>query len=81
MENIISLAITISVVYFFTRFIEMRFIKKESDSIQVLFKDSLLVLISSGLGIFIFSQLSNLVFNKNTTSSETLPAFTSAPDF
>jgi len=84
MNNLIVLAISASIVYFFTRFIEMRFIKGESEPLKGLFKDSMFVFISTALGGFIATQISgNLLSGKvsNTINSENTPAFTGNPDF
>ena len=61
MDNLIVLAVAASIVYFFAKFIEMRFINKESEPLKGLFKDSAFVLLATGLGGFIVSQLGDTI--------------------
>ena len=50
MDNLVVLSISAAVVYFFVKFIEMRFIKRESEPLKGLIKDSaFLYLIIFGL--------------------------------
>ena len=87
MENIIVLSFTISIVYFFTKFIEMRFIKQEAEPLKNLFRDSGFVFISSLLGTFIISQINSGLIGGGpdsvTASSPPIitPAFTGEPEF
>ena len=43
MENIFIIATIISITFFIVKFIEMRFIKKESNPLKFLIRDALLV--------------------------------------
>ena len=68
--------IIVSCVYLIFRFIEMRFIIKETVPLKKLMRDTLVVYISFVSGLFVFSQLKPI---KNITSAPFV--FTSAPDF
>ena len=60
MDNLVVLAVSAAVVYFFVKFIEMRFIKRESEPLKGLIKDSAFVAIATGLGGFIVGQMGTL---------------------
>jgi len=71
------LSTIVSAVYVIFRFIEMRFVIKESKPLKLLFRDGLLVFLSVFLGHFILEQLVSL--NKmNDTSPD---VFINDPDF
>ena len=85
MDNLIVLSVSIGIVYFFARFIEMRFIKHETAPLKNLFKDSAFVLISAALGGFIVNQIGGNILNSDMTNAisggDSTPAFTGKPDF
>jgi hypothetical protein len=83
MDNLILLSTSASLVYFFVKFIEMRFIKKDADPLKGLLKDSLIVLIATYLGGFIVGQVNGQLNSTtgNAVNSETTPAFTGNPEF
>lgn len=78
MDNIYVVAIVIALIYFFAKFIEMRFIMKESKPIKNIVRDSLLVCFSTIVGLFISQQLTPI---KKVLSATSTQAFTDAPDF
>ena len=57
MSNIFVVAAIISIVFFIAKFIEMRFIEKESKPLKYLVRDSLLVYFSVICGNFVIDQL------------------------
>lgn len=57
MTNTFIIAGIISIVYFLVKFIEMRFVDKESRPLKLLIRDSLLVYFSVIVGIFFADQL------------------------
>lgn len=57
MENIFFIACIISLVFLVFKFIEMRFVDKESKPLKFLIRDTLLVYTSVVLGYFILEQL------------------------
>ena len=83
MDNLILLSTSAALVFFFVKFIEMRFIKKETEPLKGLLKDSLVVLIATYLGGFIATQVNGQLNSGtvNAVTSETTPAFTGNPEF
>ena len=61
MEGIFYIAAIISTVYFIAKFIEMRFIEKESKPLKFLIRDSLLVYFSVIIGNFVVEQLKPVI--------------------
>jgi hypothetical protein len=81
MDNLILLSTSASLVYFFVKFIEMRFIKKEADPLKGLLKDSVIVLIATYIGGFVVGQVTGQLNTSNAVITETTPAFTGNPEF
>ena len=79
MDNIFINAAVISIVFLISKFIEMRFIDKESKPLKLLVRDTLLVYFSVVSGYFILTQLGPTIIN-NTTSATT-QVFTDNPGF
>ena len=78
MINSLTLSSVCAVVYFIVRFLEMRFVQKDSKPLKFLFRDSIFVLISVYLSYFIISQ----IYNTNIQSKPSVtPAFTDNPNF
>ena len=61
MTNIFVVAAIISIVYLIAKFIEMRFIEKESKPLKYLIRDSLLVYFSVICGNFVIEQLKPVI--------------------
>lgn len=61
MANIFIISGVISIIFFLIKFIEMRFIDKESKPLKILIRDSLLVYFSVISGNFIFEQLKPVI--------------------
>lgn len=80
MDNLVVLAISAAVVYFFVKFIEMRFIKHESEPLKGLIKDSTFVAAATGLGGFIVSQMGSLT-NETQSGGGSPNVFTDDPGF
>jgi len=80
MDNIFFTAGIISFIFFITKFLEMRFIEKESKPLKFLIRDTLVVYISVISGIFIIEQLTPIVNETIHTNLSTL-AFTDAAPF
>jgi len=80
MENVFVLAGIISFVFFIAKFIEMRFIEKESKPFKILVRDTLLVYFCSIIAFFVFDQLKPMIqVEKNSVASAA--AFTDTPGF
>ena len=76
MENIFMIAGVISVIYLISKFIEMRFVDKESKTLKLLIRDTILVYFSVLFGNFIIEQL------KPITLENSVPhVFTDNPGF
>ena len=80
MDNIFIIAAIISVVFFISKFIEMRFIEKETRPLKFLIRDSLLVYFSVVFGDFIIGQINPMIKGGSSASNIT-PVFTDNPGF
>lgn len=76
MENSFFIAGGISVIYLLIKLIEMRVILKEMKPIKDLARDTIIVYLSSILGIFILEQFSSGITKPTHTT-----AFIGNPDF
>ena len=72
-------AAAVAVIYLFVRFIEMRFIVKETKPLKVLFRDGLIVYLSTVAGYYVLEQIQPLT--NGTLESGKVAAFTNQPDF
>jgi hypothetical protein len=79
MENSFIYATIISVIFFIIKFIEMRFINRETKPLKVLFMDSFIVFICSILAQFVFEQFDNAKDLINST--EPTQVFMGKADF
>jgi hypothetical protein len=80
MTNIFVIAGIISIIFFVSKFIEMRFVDKESKPLKFLIRDSLLVYFSVICGNFIIDQLKPVI--QEGGENITNPAvFTDNPGF
>ena len=80
MDNIFLFATIISVIFFIAKFLEMRFIEKESKPLKLLIRDTLVVYISVMVGYFIIDQLKPVVMDAIQTNTQPL-AFIDNPPF
>jgi hypothetical protein len=80
MDNIFVVAAIISVVFLVAKFIEMRFIEKESKPMKLLIRDALLVYFSVVFGYFIIGQI-NPMLKGGAGGSNVTPVFTDNPGF
>ena len=79
MENIFLAAAIISIIFFIIKFIEMRFIEKESKPLKYLIRDSLLVYFSVVIGHFVIDQIKPL--SEQVNSNLPPGVFTDNPNF
>jgi len=77
MDNIFIIAAIISVIFFIAKFIEMRFMEKESKPLKLVIRDSLLVYFSVLFGYFILEQIKPVIQN----GGEMQVVFTDNPEF
>jgi hypothetical protein len=80
MNNIFVVAGIISIVFLIAKFIEMRFIEKESKPFKLLIRDALLVYFSVIASDFIIGQL-NPIMNSIKGGTNATPIFTDNPGF
>lgn len=80
MDNIFVISAVISIIFFIVKFIEMRFIEKESKPLKLLIRDSLLVYFSVIVGYFIINQLKTVI-DTNGDNTKITPVFTDNPSF
>jgi len=76
MNNIFIIGVVISFIFLLFKFIEMRFVDKESKPVKYLVKDSLVVYFSVITGYFIINQLKPIIQSNGVTQ-----VFTENPDF
>lgn len=82
MGNIFIDAAIISSVFFIIKFIEMRFIEKESKPLKLLFRDTLLVYFSVICGNFVIEQLKPIIQDGGAENIVIAPTvFTDNPGF
>jgi hypothetical protein len=79
MNNIFIIATIISIIFFLAKFLEMRFIEKESKPLKLLLRDTLLVYFSVILSNFVIEQINPLM--SGGSKSKTTPVFIDNPAF
>ena len=67
-------------VYFVVKFLEMRFVMKESKPLKFLIRDSILVMVSVYVSYFIINQI-NPEELLSSNANNVIPAFTGKPEF
>ena len=80
MNSNITNAAVVSIVFLVVKFIEMRFIEKESRPLKYLFKDALLVFFSAVVGFFLLEKVRPVVESAVAGSSNP-SVFTDNPEF
>ena len=76
MDNLFLISGTTAIIYILFRVLEMKFILKEIKPVKELVRDSVIVCVSSILGLFILDQ-----FTTNLSKSSHTSAFIGTPDF
>ena len=80
MDNVFVISGIISIVYFIAKFVEMRYIERESKPLEFWIRDSLLVYFSVICGSFILEQVKPILQQPNDGAFVT-PVFTDNPEF
>ena len=80
MDKIFVIAAVISVIFLISKFIEMRFVEKETKPLKFLIRDSLLVYFSVVFGDFVIGQI-NPMIKGGTSASTVTQVFTDNPGF
>ena len=84
MEKFFIIATAIAITYVSIKFIEMRFILKENKPVKDIIRDTVLVYLSSVVGVFIFDQINPIKsLAKSVTGQATVnpAAFVDQPTF
>lgn len=79
MDNLFIIAGIVSVIFFISKFLEMRFVEDEPKPLKIIIRDSLLVYCSVLMGGFIIEQLTPAIAE---TNKKTIPnVFIDNPPF
>ena len=83
MDNIFILASFVSLIFIIFKFIEMRFINKESKPLKILIKDTLIVYLCIILGILVVQQIEPMTgsITGGAKSAPITQVFTDVPTF
>lgn len=79
MENIFVIAAIISITFLLAKFLEMRYIEKESKPLKFLMRDAFLVYFSVIIAIFVIDQINPLI--KGGSTAKVIQVFTDNPGF
>ena len=75
MQRLFLVSTVVAITYVLIRFIEMRFILKENKPLKVLFRDTIIVYLSTVSGLFVLDQFA-------TSIGKSAPkVFTDIPNF
>jgi hypothetical protein len=86
-ENTFAVSGVIAVIFLVVKFFEMRFVTKEDVPVKFLVRDSLFVLFSSLVGLFLLDQLRPLIKKTlnvgggDSSGGEAPPVFVGEPNF
>ena len=80
MTNIFLIAGIISFTFFLVKFLEMRYIEKESKPLKLLIRDALIVYFSVIIANFVIEQLATVAEN-SVGGKKLTPVFTDNPGF
>jgi hypothetical protein len=81
MDNIYIISGIIAFVFFLGKFIEMRFIEKESKPLKMIVKDTLLVYVCTIIAFIVLEQLKPIIQESSGGALVTQIAFTDNPTF
>lgn len=88
MEQIILIAILVTILYCILKFLEMKFIEKDVKPVKHVVRDAIIVMFSSIVVQFIFANLGNsvseffsVITNTKTLETVTPVVFTDSPGF
>jgi len=80
MASVFVIAGVISITFLLAKFLEMRYIEKESKPLKVLIRDALVVYFSVIIANFVMEQL-NTAIESNGGGKKMTPVFTDNPSF
>ncbi len=88
MEKTLAIAILVTFLYSICKFLEMKYIDKEWKPLKLLVKDSIVVFISSFIGLFIyiqgqssFSDFFSIITDNKINDLKSTEIFTGDPEF
>ena len=81
MDKIFVIAAIISVIFLISKFIEMRFVEKETKPLKFLIRDSLLVYFSVVFGDFVIGQINPMIKGGTSDSTAVTQVITDNPGF
>ena len=81
MDNIYIISGIIAFVFFLGKFIEMRFVERESKPLKTIVKDTLLVYVCTIVAFMILEQLKPIIHESSSGAPITQIAFTDNPTF
>ena len=88
MEKILTMALVITLLFCIFKVVEMKFIDKEWKPLKYMIRDSVIVFLSSTIGIFTFSYMNgsirnfmNVVTDSKSLNLSTTEVFTDEPGF
>jgi hypothetical protein len=79
MNNEFITSLTITIIVFIIKFLEMRLILKENKGLKILFKESLIIFIGSIISLFILNEFN--VFNMISYGKAAPDVFVNQPNF
>jgi len=79
MNNEFITSLTITIIVFIIKFLEMRLILKENKGLKILFKESLIVFIASIISLFILNEFN--IFNIISSGKGAPDVFVNQPNF
>ena len=81
-NNLFIVGVVTAVIYFIVKFLEMRFIETESQKpMKVLIRDTIVVCVSSIIGVYIISQFKILSKNDVSSGGSAPAVFVDTPGF
>ena len=81
LPNIYIVAGVVSLIFVIGKFVEMRFVEKESKPLKFLFRDALVVYFSVIIGNFIMVQLNPVIHGGSGGAPQTPAVFMDNPEF
>ena len=81
MASIFVVAGVISITFLVAKFLEMRFIEKESKPLKLLIRDALVVYFSVIIANFVMEQINPIIASSSGGGQKITPVFTDNPGF
>jgi len=81
MASIFVVAGVISITFLVAKFLEMRFIEKESKPMKLLIRDALVVYFSVIVANFVMEQINPIITSSSGGGQKFTPVFTDNPGF